>query len=232
MAEPEPRIHLVNDRTLLLSFSHLADSMAMQGRLLALAEQLRDSHLCSPSRPEAALREIVPGPGNLLLTLATDTTWTLTGLTAELESRWTELDDCPLRSGRIVEIPVHYGGEDGPDLAAVAEHAGLSPRDVARRHAEGEYDVLCLGFQPGFPYLGGLADVLHMPRRSSPRPRIPAGSVAIGGDRTGIYPAETPGGWHIIGRTRLSLFNAADESSPTLLLPGDRIHFVMESLHV
>lgn len=232
MAEPEPRIHLVNDRTLLLSFSHHADSMAMQGKLLGLAAQLRDMHLRSPSRPDAPLREIVPGPGNLLLALAADTTWPLTGLTTELESRWKELDDCPLRSGRIVEIPVQYGGEAGPDLTTVADHTGLPPRDVVQHHVDGEYDVLCLGFQPGFPYLGGLSSALHMPRRSSPRPRIPAGSVAIGGHRTGIYPAETPGGWHIIGRTRLQLFDAADETAPTLLLPGDRIRFVMESLHV
>jgi KipI family sensor histidine kinase inhibitor len=119
---------------------------------------------------------------------------------------------------------VCYGGESGPDLDAVAEHAGLSRDDVIARHAAAEYTVAMLGFAPGFPYLLGLDRALQVPRRPSPRTRVPAGSVAIGGAQTGIYPRELPGGWHLIGRTPLVLFDPAREP-PCLLAPGDRVRF-------
>lgn len=127
--------------------------------------------------------------------------------------------------GRIVEIPVHYGGDAGPDLAAVAEHCGLTPDDVIRRHAAAEYVVYFIGFQPGFAYLGGLDEALHTPRRAEPRVSVPAGSVGIGGAQTGIYPLATPGGWQLIGRTDLALFDPQSDP-PTLLAPGDRVRFV------
>jgi KipI family sensor histidine kinase inhibitor len=127
-------------------------------------------------------------------------------------------------AARVVEIPVCYGGERGPDLAAVADHAGLSRNDVIARHAAAEYTVAMLGFAPGFPYLLGLDPALQVPRRATPRTRVPAGSVAIGGAQTGIYPRELPGGWHLIGRTPLVLFDPARES-PCLLAPGDSVRF-------
>ena len=125
---------------------------------------------------------------------------------------------------RLVRVPVRYGGEDGPDLAAVAAHAQLSPEEVVRRHAAGEYVVHMIGFAPGFPYLFGLDPQLACPRRDAPRQRVPAGSVGIGGTQAGIYPIETPGGWQLIGRTSLVLFDAAREP-PGLLAPGDRVRF-------
>lgn len=125
---------------------------------------------------------------------------------------------------RVVEIPVCYGGECGPDIDAVAEHAGLSREEVIGRYAATEYTVAMLGFAPGFPYLLGLDASLHVPRRANPRTRVPAGSVAIGGAQTGIYPRELPGGWHLIGRTPLALFDPAREP-PCLLAPGDRVRF-------
>jgi KipI family sensor histidine kinase inhibitor len=127
---------------------------------------------------------------------------------------------------RCVEIPVRYGGEDGPDLARVAEHAGLRPADVVRRHAAGEYIVAMLGFAPGFPYLLGLDPQLATPRLATPRTRVPAGSVAIGGGQTGLYPRTSPGGWNLIGRTDLALFDPRREP-PALLAPGDRVRFVV-----
>lgn len=126
--------------------------------------------------------------------------------------------------GRTVEIPVHYGGDDGADLDAVAAHAGLDAAAVIARHTAVEYRVAMLGFAPGFPYLFGLDPALHMPRRAQPRTRVPRGSVAIGGAQTGIYPSELPAGWQLIGRTPLRLFDATREP-PCLLAPGDRVRF-------
>lgn len=126
---------------------------------------------------------------------------------------------------RTVEIPVMYGGNAGPDLENVAAHTGLTPDEVVRRHAAGTYRVFCLGFSPGFPYLGGLEPALHTPRLAEPRTKVPAGSVAIGGKQTGVYPAESPGGWQLIGRTPVRLFDPFRDS-PALLEPGDDIRFV------
>lgn len=232
MSALEPVIHLINDRALLISFSHHADISGVQHRLLRLAEDLRGHSLSGSTHPEAPLRDIVPGPGNLMLALAPDSDMALTELTEWLESCWERLEDVPAIEPRTIEIPVRYGGEQGPDLEKVARHAGLSVREVINRHASGVYEVLCLGFQPGFPYLHGLDPALYAPRRETPRSQIPAGSVAIGADRTGIYPSSSPGGWQIIGRTTLRLFDAANAESPTLLLPGDRVRFIVETSHV
>jgi len=125
---------------------------------------------------------------------------------------------------RRVEIPVCYHGEFGPDLAALAAHAGLAAEAAVALHAGGDYRVAMLGFAPGFPYLLGLDPRLAMPRRADPRQRVPAGSVAVGGAQTGIYPAELPGGWHLIGRTPLRLFDAC-AAAPSLLQAGDRVRF-------
>lgn len=124
----------------------------------------------------------------------------------------------------VVEIPVCYGGAHGPDLEALAARAGMSPGEVVARHGAGVYTVAMLGFAPGFPYLLGLDPALHMPRRATPRTRVPAGSVAIGGAQTGIYPRELPGGWNLIGRTPLSLFDPR-RGRPCLLAPADRVRF-------
>jgi inhibitor of KinA len=125
---------------------------------------------------------------------------------------------------RIVEIPVCYGEEFGPDLEFVAKHNGITEEDVIRIHSNGEYLVYMIGFAPGFPYLGGMSEKIAAPRKASPRKAIPAGSVGIAGTQTGIYPFETPGGWQLIGRTPLSLFQPAS-TPPTLLQAGDIIRF-------
>ncbi len=123
-----------------------------------------------------------------------------------------------------IRIPVHYGGPVGPDLADVAARTGLTEVDVVRLHASTEYRVYCIGFVPGFPYLGILPAALELPRRATPRLSVPAGSVAIAGRQTGIYPAATPGGWHVIGRTDLAAWDP-DRDPPALLAPGDRVRF-------
>lgn len=166
--------------------------------------------------------ELIPGMNNLTLTF--DPLHTAPGPLAEAaQTLWQQ----PLRrraAGRRVEIPVRY---DGPDLDAVAAHCGLSVDELVRLHSAPEYLVYFLGFQPGFAYLGGLDPRLHTPRRAEPRLAVPAGSVGLAGAQTGIYPLASPGGWQLIGRTALPLFDPQAEP-PTLLAPGDRVRFVPE----
>jgi KipI family sensor histidine kinase inhibitor len=129
-----------------------------------------------------------------------------------------ELEPC------LHRIPVRYGGEHGPDLADVAERLGLAADRVVELHASVCYTVYILGFMPGFAYLGDLPEALALPRRDTPRPRVPAGSVAIAGRRTAVYSAATPGGWHLIGRTETHLWDV-DRDPPALLRPGDLVRF-------
>lgn len=131
----------------------------------------------------------------------------------------------PATARTTIEIPVCYGGELGPDLAAVARHTGLTPAEVIARHAKPDYLVYMLGFAPGFPYLSGLDERLATPRRATPRPLVPAGAVGIAGPQTGIYSLPTPGGWQLIGRTPLRLFDPAADP-PTLLRAGQQLRFV------
>lgn len=133
-------------------------------------------------------------------------------------------DDASTLPGREHRFAVRYGGDDGPDLDAVAAHAGLTADDVIARHSAGEYVVAFIGFSPGFPYLLGLDPALATPRLDSPRVRVSSGSVGIGGPWTGIYPAATPGGWNLIGRTDVALFDPLREPV-ALCAPGDRVRF-------
>lgn len=135
-----------------------------------------------------------------------------------------DLTEESLPEPRTVEIPVCYGNEYGPDLDEVARQHQLSPEAVVALHVGGTYRVYMLGFAPGFPYLGGLAPAIATPRRAEPRTAVPAGSVGIGGSQTGIYPLVLPGGWQLIGRTPLRLFDPAREP-PTLLAVGDAVRF-------
>ncbi|MEK8129577.1 5-oxoprolinase subunit PxpB [Paenibacillus filicis] len=143
------------------------------------------------------------------------------GLLAE---RLEHLEEGSVAEPRVVEIPVCYGGEFGPDLDHVAEINGLSTDEVIRIHSGGQYLVYMLGFAPGFPYLGGMDARIAAPRQSTPRLAIPPGTVGIAGEQTGIYPIGTPGGWQLIGRTPLALF-LPDKQPPTLLEAGNIIRF-------
>ena len=146
---------------------------------------------------------------------------------ADLESRLREIapathDENSPASGVTVEIPVRY---DGEDLDDVARRLNLDVTDVIRFHTAREYRVFVIGFVPGFAYLGPLHPQLVIPRRDAPRKRVPAGSVAIAEAQTGIYPSETPGGWHLIGRTEVRMFDV-ERAKPSLLSVGDRVRFV------
>lgn len=189
-------------------------TMAAQKRVWRLAQRL------------AALPNVVdavPGMNNITVLLRDPQTQALDAI--ERLQRWWEESESLEPESRMMTIPVVYGGDGGPDLPEVARRSGLTPAQAVELHASVDYVVWFLGFQPGFPYLGGLPEPLHMPRRAEPRLSVAAGSVGIGGAQTGIYPLATPGGWQLIGRTPLALFSPHREE-PILLRPGDTVRFV------
>lgn len=174
-----------------------------------------------PARGTRGLLDAIPGARTLLLLFDSDL------LDRESLSREVAMGAAGFPSageGRTVRIPVLYGGAAGADLPDLARGLGVEPSEFARRHAAARYTVAFVGFAPGFPYLVGLPPELHAPRLESPRTLVPAGSVAIGGEYTGIYPSGTPGGWRLIGRAPVRLFDPS-ATPPCLLLPGDRVAF-------
>jgi KipI family sensor histidine kinase inhibitor len=192
--------------------------------LLVEVEDLEMVH-----RLHAALRELDP-PGVVELVPAYRTVLIVADpgqaeALDELADRLPGLELPPAEAvaGETVEIPVRYDGEDLPEVAGLT---GLAPDEVVRRHTAPEYTVAFLGFSPGFPYLVGLDPALEVPRRDTPRTSIPAGSVGLAGNQTGIYPTATPGGWQLIGRTEVTLFDPARDP-PALLAPGTRLRFTV-----
>jgi KipI family sensor histidine kinase inhibitor len=192
--------------------------------LLVEVEELETVH-----RVHAALRaldrpgvvELVPGYRTLLLVAEQGRAEVLDELAEDLPEL--ELPDAEEVAGEPVEIPVRYDGEDLPEVARLT---GLDAEEVVRRHTAPEYTVAFLGFSPGFPYLVGLDPALEVPRRDTPRTSIPAGSVGLAGGQTGIYPTASPGGWQLIGRTEVTLFDP-DRDPPALLGPGSRLRFTV-----
>jgi inhibitor of KinA len=192
----------------------VGDEAFVRGRAL-LTELERD--------PPAGLTELVPAFTTLLLEFRGLTPAEMTPVMRDLEVRLRHVTSSRLPPARLHEIPVCY---DGPDLERVAQQHGLTPAEVRDLHAAPVYKVHFLGFAPGFPYLGDLDPRLHTPRLASPRPRVPAGSVAIGGEHTGIYSIASPGGWNLIGRTSVVLFDPQQEGEAMFLLrPGDQLRF-------
>ncbi len=192
-------------------------SSEVMARALAVARELERN-------PPGMLREFTMGYASVLLELGgTEQAAARWGrrVLPELVEKWRRLDTADV-GGRRVEIPVVYGGGD---LGDVARGTGLEPEEVVAKHSGRDYRVWLLGFAPGFPYLGVLDDALHLSRRATPRPRIAAGSVAIAGAQTGIYPSESAGGWHVIGQTKQTIFDP-ESRDPFLLRPGDTVRFV------
>ncbi|MEN9934612.1 MAG: hypothetical protein RLZZ387_1191 [Chloroflexota bacterium] len=146
-------------------------------------------------------------------------------LRARLAALLGEIVDAPETPARVVSIPVRYGRADGPDLEEVAQRLALRPEEVVALHCAPLYRVMMVGFAPGFPYLGPVPAPLDLPRRTTPRQEVPAGSVAIAAGLSGIYPDRLPGGWHLLGRTELRLFDPRAEP-PALLAAGDYVRFV------
>lgn len=226
----DPSMHLdvepLSEDTLLLRFGERID-IELNAQVHAAARRLRMA-------PLFGVLDIAPAYASILLRFD-PATWddasghpphaqvehALRAVLAQPSSPAASVDQS---ESRIVEIPVCYGGTRGPDLEALAAHAGMGSAEVVARHAADVYTVAMLGFAPGFPYLLGLDPALCTPRRTTPRTRVPAGSVAIGGAQTGIYPRELPGGWNLIGRTPLALFDPR-QAPPCLLSPADRVRF-------
>ncbi|ABO21881.1 5-oxoprolinase subunit PxpB [Shewanella loihica] len=207
-------IYPLGERALVLDPSPEATlSWAVQSKLCWIAEQLRQFPI---------VEEAIPGMNNL--TIVVRETRQLKAMQARLAELW-QSAPAETRESRTIEIPVSYGGDAGPDLLSVAQFHHLSPEEVVKLHSQACYQVFFIGFQPGFAYLEGLPKHLHTPRLATPRLTIPAGSVGIGGEQTGIYPLTSPSGWQIIGQTQLALF---DPTSDTLCLlkPGDRVRFI------
>lgn len=176
--------------------------------------------------------DVVPGMNNLTLFLNPYYLEDREALKSMLRSLWQEasqLDLTEMFQGKLVEVPVVYGGEKGPDLLEVAKIHDLTPQALVARHTAPIYTVYFVGFMPGFVYLGGLDPTIHTDRRATPRLKIPAGSVGIGGSQTGVYPGESPGGWQILGNTDLPFFDVNREV-PSLFLPGDQLRFVAKEI--
>ena len=212
----DPRVRTFGEAALLVEFGERAD-LELNARVHALARALETD------RPPT-LRSLVPGYVSLLIEfdpLQAD----LASMADWVRMRLLEVVPASAPLGRARTIPTVYGGEWGPDLEEVAAQVGLRPSDVVARHTAAELTVYMLGFSPGFPYLGDLPETLALPRRATPRERVPVGSVAIAERQSGIYSREMPGGWHVLGRTPVALFDE-QRDPPAYLVPGDRVRFV------
>ncbi|MGH2820260.1 MAG: 5-oxoprolinase subunit PxpB [Actinomycetota bacterium] len=214
-AGPDARIYPLGDRSLVVSFGDDID-LDTHREVRTLADHLERS-------PPGAMLEYIPAFTTVTV-LFDPLGTTYQAFEAEIRALLAGRVDGERDAGRVVEIPVCYGHELGPDLDFVARHNGLSAEEVVRIHHEPEYLVYMIGFSPGFPYLGGMSSRIAAPRRESPRKAIPAGTVGIAGQQTGVYPIETPGGWQLIGRTPLRLFRP-ELSPPSLLRVGDAVRF-------
>ncbi|MGC9356647.1 MAG: 5-oxoprolinase subunit PxpB [Anaerolineae bacterium] len=211
-----PRILPVGEAAFTVEFGDRVDP-ALVARVHALDAMLT-------SAPPRGFVEAVPTYRALLVRYEPHLT-DAAALRADLAARLDVLDEVPQPEGRLVEIPVRYGGEHGPDLETVAEYHQLTSTEVVRLHTAPTYRVAMLGFAPGFAYLLGLDPRLATPRLSVPRTRVPAGSVGIAGEQTGVYALSTPGGWRVLGHTELPLFDSERED-PFTLRAGDRVRFL------
>jgi len=220
---PDPTIEPFGDAAILVTVAATGDDeTAAQAQAIAAAVQAMRAERTGIGRPVPALASVLVPFDPLALALE-DAIEVARMAIGSAESPANESPDPGEPTD--IEIPVRYGGEDGPDLEAVAELHGLRAADVVELHASARYRVLFLGFAPGFGYLGGLPESLATPRRASPRERVPAGSVAIAGRQTGVYPLAMPGGWQLIGRTDVVLFDP-DRDPPALFRPGASVRFV------
>lgn len=217
MSDLRPTLTLVGDAAVLVEFRD-GEVFAANGAARALGQAL-------VAAAPPWLRDVTPAYRTLLVAFDS-----LVGapdaVAADIEALSARLDVVHAAPARLVTIPVRYGGDEGPDLSDVAQHTGLSEAEVIARHTAAVYTVMFIGFMPGFPYLSGLDPALATPRLASPRRAVAAGSVGIGGDQTGVYPSLSPGGWRLIGRTALALYDPRHDP-PTLLRAGDEVRFAV-----
>lgn len=218
-----PQLHPIGDRCITVNFG-VSASLEVNRRANGFARHLRSLAL-------PFVTDIVPtvlgvgvhyAPGRVEHAPAESPLAAVMARLQQVHDGWTYT---PQAQTRLVEIPVCYGGEHGPDLAEVAQRAGLDEDEIVRQHSAQTGQVLMLGFAPGHPYLGEWGQAFRLPRRSTPRTQVAAGSVAVANGQTVIYPYALPGGWNLIGRTPLALF-VPERSPPCLLEPGDGVRFV------
>jgi inhibitor of KinA len=215
LTTPEAAVTTAGDAALVVTLPPRLD-VETSSRVVAMADAAR-------RRFGAMLRDIVVGYHTVTVyfdPLSVDGAW-LEGELAMLAG-----DPAPLTemSGAAIEVPVCYGGDLGPDLGSVAALAGCTEAEVIELHCSREYRVFMVGFVPGFAYMGPVDPRLALPRRANPRTRVPAGSIGLAAGQTGVYPMETPGGWHLIGRTPVKPFDQR-RAEPVLFRPGDRVRF-------
>ena len=220
-SHPVPAIVSLGDAAMLIEFSQVLD-LAVNARIQQLAVAIRQ-------RAAPWIRDVVPALGTLALhfdpaQFSRDFSPRDAAAALIRECLAADLPDADALARRV-EVPVCYAPELAPDLADVAARCGLDVEEVIRRHCASPHRVLMLGFVPGHPYIGGLDPTLAVPRRATPRTKVVAGSIAIANAQSVVYPFTTPGGWNIIGRTPLRVFDATRDP-PTLFAPGDRVEFV------
>ena len=184
---------------------------------------------CEAAADLDGVREAIPGMNNFTVSFD-PALWDPRALASALRGIWAKVEPAA-ESGRTFEAPTIYGGPAGDELAELAVRIHLSIEETVRLHADREYVVAAIGAMPGFPYLAGLDPRLSWPRHASPRPRVAAGVVMIGGAQTGVMPCEAPTGWHCLGHTSLVLFDP-ERDPPALLAPGDRLRFIVEDIRL
>ena len=204
------------DSSILLQFGNTIDP-AINRKIAATVQLMREQHI-------NGVTDVIPAFCSLLINYDPRVI-----SYEQIKGRMEALVKIDVTAGdtrkRVFEIPVCYGGEYGPDIRNIADHAGLSVEEVIQIHTSRDYLIYMLGFLPGFTYLGGLDERIHTPRLANPRIRIPAGSVGIGGSQTGIYPMDSPGGWQLMGMTPVKTYDP-DREVPILVEAGDYIRFV------
>ena len=204
------------DSSILLQFGNTIDP-AINRKIAATVQLMREQHI-------NGVTDVIPAFCSLLIDYDPRVI-----SYEQIKGRMEALVKIDVSAGntrkRVFEIPVCYGGEYGPDIQNIADHAGLSVEEVIQIHTSRDYLIYMLGFLPGFTYLGGLDERIHTPRLANPRIRIPAGSVGIGGSQTGIYPMDSPGGWQLMGMTPVKTYDP-DREVPILVEAGDYIRFV------
>jgi KipI family sensor histidine kinase inhibitor len=216
--QSKPKIVPLGDSSLLVQFGSEMD-LTINQRVHAVAGLLDVS-------PLEGVIETVPAYATLLVQYD-PLVLSFSQIRNFLREKISQVEKITPRKPKQVEVPVRYGGEYGIDLESVARHLHLQVEDVIRIHTQRTYTVYMMGFTPGFPYMGKLDDALVMPRLERPRTHVPAGTVAIAGSQTGIYPIPSPGGWQLIGWTPLQLFDP-NSKTPFLFSPGDEVKFVVE----
>ncbi|MDH3797275.1 MAG: 5-oxoprolinase subunit PxpB [Desulfobacterales bacterium] len=210
-----PKFRIMGDRGLLVE---LGDEISRQ-----INQKVRALFIGLAGHNLKGIKELVPGYRSLMV-VYDPLVSSLSSFKSQIMDIWGTVDEAQLPSPRIVEIPVVYGDEFGPDLEWVAHYLKMTPEEVIRLHTQPTYQVYMIGFMPGYPYMGEVVDSLVTPRRETPRTHVMQGSVGIAQKQTGIYPVTSPGGWQIIGRTPIRLFDP-QKNPPSFLEMGYRVNF-------